>query len=153
MEGQITFKYSTDGGSTWSTATALDAKRAHAWLRPEGDGDQAETMGSDRICWKAVPRLVLSLEMAMPQFDPTKTASGDSNWVFINKLRCAPLIHIHHNGVASDIDGFTEWAATANTNYLVPDDVPDAEYIATDGTRLRAMAFTLVLRDGYDIGP
>ncbi|MAT38386.1 MAG: hypothetical protein CL946_02145 [Ectothiorhodospiraceae bacterium] len=152
MQGTITFKYSTDGGTTWSTSTAISVSRAHAWLRPETTGEQPVTMGTDRICWRGIARLALSIQCDMNQFDPLKDAAANAKFVFMNKLRCAPLIHLHHNGTA-DLDGFTEWASTGNTNYLVPDDAPDIEYIATDGTRLRSVEFTLTSRDGYDITP
>ena len=152
MEGTLTCKYSTDNGATWSTATTIAVTRAHAWLRPETRNSNPRVMGSDAICWNAVPRLVLSIQCDMGQFDPQREASANANFLFINKLRCAPLIHIHHNGIA-DIDGFTEWASTGNTSYLVPDDVPDIEYVTADGTRFRSVEFTLLLREGFDIGP
>lgn len=145
MEGNVVLKYSKDGGATWSTATTVAVSRCHAWIRPETESEQNEVMGDYDICYRATPRLVLSFQLDMNQFDPVKNPStADSLWVFINKLRAAPLIHLYYAGTS--IDGFTEFAATPNTNYLVPADTPDPEYIATDGTRFRAMNFTLQLR-------
>jgi hypothetical protein len=151
MEGTVTLKYSSDGGTTWSAATNLVLTRCHAWIRPVPlDDFPQQTMGSYTLCHKAVARLVVTMQCDVRQFDPG-AAGGDALYLFVNKLRAAPLIHLYYAGTS--IDGFTDFAASNNTNYLVPEDTPDLEFIATDGTRLRDVRFALVMQNEYPIGP
>lgn len=151
MEGTVQLQYSTDGGTTWSAQTAVQLTRCHAWIRPVPlDDFPQQTMGDYTLCHKAVARLVVSMQCDVRQFDPN-TAGGDALYLFINKLRAAPLIHLYYAGGA--IDGFDAFALSGNANYLVPDDTPDIEFIATDGTRLRDVRFSLVLQKEFPIAP
>jgi hypothetical protein len=151
MEGTVQLKYSVDGGATWSAQTAVKLTRCHAWIRPVPlDDFPQQTMGDYTLCYKAVARLVVSMQCDVRQFDPSDP-NGNALYLFVNKLRAAPLIHLYYNG--SSIDGFDSFAASNNTNYLVPDDTPDVAFIATDGTRLRDVRFSLVMQKEYPIAP
>src|SRR5512145_52074 len=122
MEGTIFLKYSVDAGTTWSTQESIKVSRCHAWIRPVPlDDFPKQTMNEYALCYKAVARLVISIQCDLKQFDPG-TTNGDLLYLFINKLRAAPLIHLYMPGPG--IDGFTVFATSDNSNFLVPEHTP-----------------------------
>ncbi len=151
MEGPVILKYSIDAGATWSASHSILMSRCHTWIRPVPlDGYPKELMGEFAILYKAVARLIVTFQCDVRQFEPG-APDGDSLYIFINKLRAAPLIHCCTSGAA--IDGFSEFASSANTCFLVPEDTPDIMFPSADGTRFRDVRFTLCMQKEYSITP
>lgn len=133
MEGTITLEYSKDGGTTWlgpydapysASSSTIYCSLVYAWLDQEPSQDKAPESASDaELCWSGNARLHVLVKPRPLDHDSTDT-EGKKLYKFLNALRCAPLIRL----VAADINGYTEFAASNNTYYLVPGDCPPPEF-------------------------
>lgn len=156
MQGTVQLHFSADGGTTWLGASDFGASSDNIktmWCVPylereplEGDEDRGLT--DAELCSQADARMYVRLQLEAKQFDLTTTA-GAARYRFINALRCAPLIRLYYSG--TDIYGYTDFASSSNTNYLIPHDVPAPEEITAGEEVGVGWNMTLKRKKEYDI--
>jgi hypothetical protein len=159
MEGYVGFRYSTDNGSTWLPTSGFSdflVNKGHTALRREEQQAEEELDNDESsVCVIAKARIIVILELDVAQFTPANT-NAQNNYVFINKLRCSPLINMRYLPTTAD-EFFTTFndlttAGTSgdwNTAYLVPEDVPDI--VPSGKGAIKEIKFTLKAKDAYTI--
>lgn len=157
MQGTVTLEYSTDSAATFLQATDFGAASdliKTMWVipflmyEPTQDGGE-ESMTDSEICAKGIARLYVRFRLEVKQFD-LSTTNGVKLYLFINALRCAPLIRLYA-GSGISIYGYDEFSTAANTNYLVPHDVPEPQEISTGESTGMQWDFTLKCKKEYSI--
>jgi hypothetical protein len=157
MQGSVTLEYSTDAAATFLQATDFGASSdliKTQWIIPflmpeKVEGADGESMTDDEICSKQIARLYLRFILETKQFDLT-TTNGIKLYQFINALRCAPLIRLYA-GSGISIYGYDEFAASNNTNYLIPHDTPEPGEITVGASAGVQWNFTLKCKKSYSI--
>ena len=144
MQGTIQLKYSKDGGATFSTAFDVKAKILQVFPRSVKDkASSFEEMTDDFIVNGAIARMMVRIEFDIDQFDPTMNPStANTLYVKVCDVRCASIVHLY---TAADVNGYSYWTASNNTNYLTVDDAPDVVFEPTAPSRLRNIAVTLMM--------
>lgn len=151
MQGALTFKYSTDNAASWSSVITLNAAMCHAFPTPEIRSDESgEQITDHELYQNVVARLLVEMTFEVNQFSPSVApTTWEALWIATNKLRCAPLVHMHYTGTS--IDGYTHFAASTNTNYLLVEDAPDPRFDAANPNDIRELKMTLKMAKEYAI--
>ena len=146
----ITFTYSTDGGSSF-TGVTLACNVVRCTLMPTSETAAAEepSMTSDAPeCQIMTPRLHVDIQVSSIGLNPRDTAAGTSNFIALQKWVCAPLRRIYNADVATaaTIDGWNQFDTNNNTNYVNMRDDPSYEFEDKDDASRRIRKATLNLK-------
>lgn len=144
----VALKYSLDYSGSWQTAKSYAAVAHCCIIGDENQDKSAYSLVNDQISAIFEPRLALDLKLGIKQFllKENKSASPndpDSLYVYIQKLLRSPLIHANITTLA-DIDGFSQFYASNNTNYLYCPEPPDTEWQIVGGEPAPDLKFRLV---------
>ena len=141
----ITFDYSLDG-TTFVTAITVKVDSIHAYLMPEqasSASTKVEAGGDYDECKVEIARLHVDIIVSSVSLNPLNySTAGTTNLVYLEKWQCAPWRRIYNADVATNanINGFTQFDTSNNTNYLNIDtpNAPDFEDTAkTNGNEIR----------------
>ena len=147
----LQFQYSTDGGSTFSTALALDCLRARVVLTPAFENSDKRGGGNAAtICQNVTARYKVRIDISQKMFDKkSEPTNYETNWQTIQKWACAPIKRIYCP-TANKL-GWTIFDSATNTNYVVHDSEPEYEFNDHDdgNQTVRRVSFNLIVSTAY----
>lgn len=147
----ITFDYSLDGTNFTDTPISIRVLTARCYLMPysETESNDTSTMDSTSIkCQKYTARLNVDIVVSPLDLDPAENANGNANLKFLQYWACAPWKRIYNASVGTMIglDGWTEFDASNNTNYLILRSDPTYEFTDTERRNYSSKATTRSIR-------
>lgn len=155
MIGNIEIRYSTDNGSTWLPTSGFNTflvNRGHTFLRREEQQEEEELDNSEAsICVIPKARLIATVELDANQFNKNANTNHQTNYVYMNKLRCAALIHVRYTDTTPDEfwTDFNDVGTAYNTQYMTVEDAPDI--IPDAKGNIKEIKFTLKAKNATAI--
>lgn len=153
---QIILNYKDSISGSWQSAPlTADCLSLRSYVLPNIETKDSEfRRASGKKCSTKTPRLYFELRLSPTNFDPESTTAGTTNWIYVQKWYCAPIVHITTVPTTEypDVDGITACATSSNTMYWNVTDISHTfEDFDTGDRRLRWIEITIESTDKYQL--